>query len=109
VDGLQVDGRFLLDGQEKVLVLAVLEEQVLGVAAGDLASQSLRIGNCIERRVGNRRHRDVESGEEGEEVVGRYRHGRSGCCVRLPLCRGRRWKQVPGRRSLRTGSLRRKA
>ena len=77
VDRLQVDHRILLRRDEEEIVLLVLEEQVLGVAAIDLAAQRLRIGDGEEGRMRNRLGFDAEVAEIGKKIVGAGGHGRS--------------------------------
>ena len=47
-----------------------LEEQVLGVAAGDRAAQALRLLDGEQRRMAHRRMGDAEAVEGGEQLVG---------------------------------------
>jgi len=74
VDLLQVDHGLLADGDEEIIVLLVLEEQVLGMAAMDFAAQRLRIGDRVERRMAFRRNGDAEFGEKGKKFGFGLRH-----------------------------------
>ena len=51
VQRLEVDRGVLQRGDQKKRALLVLEEQVLGVAAGDLAAQRLRLLDREQRRM----------------------------------------------------------
>ena len=73
MDPLEVDARILLGDDEEKRALSVLEEQVLGVPADNLAAQGLGILHREQRRMSDRRHRDAEIGQRGEEVLGRRR------------------------------------
>ena len=60
----------------KTCVLLVLEEEVLGVAAGDLAAQRPALLDGEERRMLDGRGRDAEPVEAGEEIGAAGGHGR---------------------------------
>ena len=60
VQRLHVDLGVLLGDDQEDLVLLVLEEEVLGVAAGDLAAQRLALLDGEERRMLDGRGRDAE-------------------------------------------------
>lgn len=78
MDGLQVDHGFLFHGQQEEAVLPVLQEEVLGVASGDLAAQRLRIGDGEERRMRDGFCLDPEPVEIGEQLVWGGGHDGSG-------------------------------
>ena len=70
----ELDRRVLQRDHEKQRALLVLEEQVLGVPAGNRAAQRLRLLDREQRRMRHGRVRDAEAVEEGEQVVGRGGH-----------------------------------
>ena len=61
VQVLQVDGRFLGRDHQEERVLLVLEEQVLGVGARNLAAERLRLLDGEERRMLDRGGGDAEA------------------------------------------------
>jgi hypothetical protein len=75
VQRLQLDRGVLQRGDEIKRALLVLEEQVLGVAAGDRAAQRLRLLDGEQRRMAHRGVGDAEAVEGGEQLVGGRGHG----------------------------------
>ena len=67
MDGLQVNYGVFTDRQQEVIVLLVLDEQVFGMSAVDLATQCLSIGNRIKRRMGYGFHRNPKRMNESEQ------------------------------------------
>ena len=65
---LEINFGVFIGGDQEEIVLLVLEEEVLGVAPGDLAAQGLRVGNGEERRVRYRRDGDAELVEKCKQV-----------------------------------------
>jgi hypothetical protein len=76
VQPLEVDHRLVPRGDQEQAALAVLQEQVLGVRAGDRRLDRPRLGDGEHRLVGVRVGPDAERGEAGEQLVGSGgRHG----------------------------------
>jgi hypothetical protein len=75
VQRLELDRRIFERHHQEQGVLLVLEEQVLGMAAGDLAAQRARLLDREHRRMGHGRVRDAEPVEIREQVVGGGGHG----------------------------------
>ena len=78
VHALEVDDRLLAEDEQEQLALLVLDEQVLGVSAGNVAAQRPRILDRMERRMLDGFGLDSEGGEIGDEVFRRGRHGALG-------------------------------
>ena len=102
VQALHVDRGVLLGDEQEDLVLLVLEEEVLGVAAGDRAAQRLALLDGEERRVLRGRGRDAEPVEEGEKVGagGGHRAVPAPCEVAAGLAAGRAGGNRAGARQL---------
>jgi hypothetical protein len=66
----ELDHRVLERGDQEQRSLLVLEEQVLGMAAGNRPAQRLRLLDGEQRGVRHGRMCDAEPVESGEEVVG---------------------------------------
>jgi hypothetical protein len=71
VHALEVDFRILADDKDENAALLVLDEQVLGVPAGDVAAQGRRFLDGEKRRVLNGLEGNGEAFEIGEEVFRR--------------------------------------
>ncbi len=74
VQALEVDFCLLAGDGQKQPVLAVDQEQIFGMGAGDFAAQMLRFLDAEERRVLDGDGFDAEFGEESEEIGGRRGH-----------------------------------
>ena len=90
MDLLQVDLGLFVDGHQKEIVLLVLEEQVLGMPAGNFAAQRLGIRHRKERSMALRRHFYAQSGQEGEKLIFGFGHRCLVIFVPLPAHRASR-------------------
>ena len=72
---LELDHRIFQRHHQVERVLLVLEKEVLGMAAGNLPTQRLRLLDREQRRVRDRAMGDPEAVEKGEQIVGRGGHG----------------------------------
>jgi hypothetical protein len=77
VQALEIDGRLILCAQQEDPALLVLEEQVLRLAARDLAAQCLRLGDGEHRRMLDGRGLDPELIEIGHQLFTRRGHAAS--------------------------------
>ena len=78
VEVLEVDLGILEHDDEEDRVLLVLEEQVLGVGAGNRAAKRPALLDREERRMLDGRGRDVERSEEGEKLGAAGGHFQAG-------------------------------
>ena len=89
--GLEVDAGILEADNEVESALLVLEEQVLGMGAGDLAAQALCFSDGEDRRVLARLGSDSEAGKAGHEIPAAGWHDRPiafGKSLRNKRCAG---------------------
>ena len=70
----ELDHRILERRDQEQRVFLVLEEQVLGVGAGNGSAQLARLLDSEQRRVRHRRVRDAELIEKGKEIGGSSGH-----------------------------------
>ena len=69
-EALQVDLQAFVEADEKVALLVVAQEQVLGVRAGDLPPQMTRLFDREHRRMIHRLGPESQFGEKSEQLVG---------------------------------------
>ena len=80
----EIDLRVFAEHEQEQAAFLVLDEEVLGMAAGDVAAQRRGFLDCEERRMFDSVGRDGEAGEESEEVFRRGGHlGSGGCAAHL--------------------------
>ena len=75
MQGLEIDACLFGCDHQKYRILLVFQEQVLGVPAGNRAAQRLALLDGEQRRMRRGLVRDSEAVEEGEQIIGRRRHG----------------------------------